>query len=83
MPDLTPQDWDAARRFRGKTLRVHRVDLNDPSTIPAFTHQLRPIGAFRAHPALDVKLKGPDGRYLPLDGIPVFILGPGKEGDPP
>jgi|GEM_PF-3364248 len=79
MPELTPDDWKNARPYYGKTLRVHRVDLNDPATIPSFAYRYRATGAFRAHPALNVKLQGQNGRYLPLDGILVIILGP-KEG---
>lgn len=81
MPELTLQDWASARPFYGKTLRVHRVDLNDPSTLPVIPNKYRPIGAFRAHPALNVKLQGANGRYLPLDGVLVIILGPGEDGE--
>jgi hypothetical protein len=81
MPELTHQDWVNARPYYGKTLRVHRIDLNDPRTIPAISYQLRPIGAFPAHPALNVKIIGTDGKYLPLDGVMVVILGPGEVGE--
>ena len=78
---LTPDDWKYAHPYYGKTLRVHRVDLNDPTTIPPSFDKYRAVGAFRACPALNVKLKGQDGRYLPLDGVLVIILGPKEGGD--
>ena len=82
MPVLTPDDWKHARPYYGKTIRVQRVDLNDPTTIPPLLDRYRATGAFRAHPALNVKLQGKDGKYLPLDGNLVIILGPKKGGDP-
>jgi hypothetical protein len=69
-----PGDNEWAAPYRGRTLRVRRVNLNDP--IPEDLRGKPALGSFGLHPALDVNAIDQDGRLVET-GTLVIVLGGG------
>jgi hypothetical protein len=72
---LFPGDKEQAAPYRGRTLRVRRVNLND---IPEDLRGRSVQGSFGLHPALDVNAIDQDGRLVE-SGTLVIVLGGGAK----
>jgi hypothetical protein len=66
-----PGDQEAAESYRGRTLRVRRVSLNED--LPDDLKGVKPVSAFALHPAHDVLGIDESGKLV-ADGTLVFVV---------
>jgi len=68
-----PGDAPRVALFKGQTLRVFRVSLNDPASMEAINRCFDLVMAFSLHSDFGIKAVDRKGHIYP-DGTPIFVV---------